>query len=278
MIKRLDAVKAGWVFTGFAFGHIPKEYPEYRIIEQQLEKVFVNPAFTLKQVVEKYQAGEGSNQILEIAFHGLPDYILIWFRVGQTVNVTSVDASKLDEADFELAVMATRGNLSRAGLDSNEISNLISLIEQLRNDAIVNGLTMSSAKYLGEIDSLIQKYAAKADIEANKPIIHEVNVGNIFANISNSTIVNESQIRDSFNKVLSEKDKETAEALVKIAEEIEKSGNLNAAALYKSFNQELQKSHANPSILRALWDGITKELPTIKGMVEVVGKITSLFA
>jgi hypothetical protein len=108
-------------------------------------------------------------------------------------------------------------------------------------------------------------------------IAKEINVDNIFSNISNSTIVNESQVRESFNKISSDRDEATAQALLRIADEIERSKNQVAGALFNTFNTELQKDNRNSIVLKTLWDGIVGQLPTISSMVGVVEKITALF-
>lgn len=108
-------------------------------------------------------------------------------------------------------------------------------------------------------------------------IAKEVNVGNVFSNISNSTIINESEVRDSFYKIAREQDEATANALLQVAEEIERSGNTGAGALFHTFNTELQKDDSNKTVLKAIWDGIVGQLPHISTMVGVVEKVGRLF-
>jgi hypothetical protein len=63
--------------------------------------------------------------------------------------------------------------------------------------------------------------------------------GDVFENITGSTIVNKSIVEASFNKVKEEFGPDIANALKVIAEEIEKSGNKEAAENFDSFNEEL---------------------------------------
>jgi hypothetical protein len=109
-----------------------------------------------------------------------------------------------------------------------------------------------------------------------RPIM-EVIMGDKFENISNATIVNRSFVQNAFNKVKSEYDEETAQALKKVAEEIEKSKNTEAAENFNSFNEELQKPEPKKSILRTLWAGVTNTLPSILQMTDIVAKISKLF-
>ena len=101
--------------------------------------------------------------------------------------------------------------------------------------------------------------------------------GDVFENITSSTIVNKSTVERSFNKVKEEFDPAVANALKVIAEEIEKSGNKEAAENFDSFNEELQKPEPKKSVLRALWGGITAALPSILQMTDLVTNISKLF-
>lgn len=109
-------------------------------------------------------------------------------------------------------------------------------------------------------------------------IAKEVTVGNIFSNITNSTIINESEVNDSFNKIVRDHDEETANALLRVAEEVNSSSNAEAGALFNSFNEELQKDESNKTVLKTLWDGLLGQLPNISTMVGIVEKISRLFS
>ena len=102
--------------------------------------------------------------------------------------------------------------------------------------------------------------------------------GDVFQNIgAGATIINRSLVQQSFNKVKDEFDDETASALIRIAEEIEKSGNKEAAEIFDSFNEELNKPVPKPSILRTLWKGMISALPVLGQLTDVVAKISKLF-
>jgi hypothetical protein len=105
----------------------------------------------------------------------------------------------------------------------------------------------------------------------------EVTMGDRFENIHDTTIVNRSLVEKSFNKIKDDFDEETADALKKVADAIEKSNNKEAAENFDSFNEELQKPEPKKAVLSALWSGVITALPTITQMTDVVTKITKLF-
>ena len=65
-------------------------------------------------------------------------------------------------------------------------------------------------------------------------------MGDVFSNIQNSTIINKSLVEGSFNKAKENGSLEAADALVKVAEEVNKSANKEAGEMFDAFNRELQ--------------------------------------
>jgi hypothetical protein len=63
-----------------------------------------------------------------------------------------------------------------------------------------------------------------------------------------------------------------------VAEEIEKSGNKEAAEMFDSFNEELQKPEPKKSVLRTLWTGMVEVMPTLAQLAGVSVHIATLFA
>ena len=106
---------------------------------------------------------------------------------------------------------------------------------------------------------------------------NEEHGGDHFENISHSTIVNRSIVQKSFNKLARDYDDDTAQALQQLAEEIEKSGNREAAETFEAFNEELQKPEPKKSILRSLFNGITEALPALSSMTDLIEKISKIF-
>jgi hypothetical protein len=87
-------------------------------------------------------------------------------------------------------------------------------------------------------------------------------------------IINKSNVRNALNKVEEKYDKETSEALVKVAEFIEKSGDPAAGVSFNNFTEELIKPEPDKSKLKSFWSGLEKALPTI---AQVAAKIVPLF-
>jgi hypothetical protein len=98
--------------------------------------------------------------------------------------------------------------------------------------------------------------------------------GDVFQNIQNSTIVSKSSVQNAFNKL---KDKEISNALVKVADFINESGDKAAGSLFNHFTEELNKSPPDKSRLKGLWSGIVSVLPTVNSVTGTVDKIMSLF-
>ncbi len=115
-------------------------------------------------------------------------------------------------------------------------------------------------------------------ITVNVEKIEHHAASDIFQNISNSTIISRSVVGQSYNKIRETYGSDTATALVRIAEEIQRAGNDNAAQLFAAFNKELDRPEPRKPLLRALWEGITKAAPTIAQLSEVAVSIVKLFS
>jgi hypothetical protein len=102
-------------------------------------------------------------------------------------------------------------------------------------------------------------------------------VGDRFENISNATIINKALVEGSFNKAKKEYGDEVSNALIQIAEFIQKSTDPAAASLLDDFNQELNKPRPDKSRLKGIWSGIERVLPSIETIAETVARIGPLF-
>lgn len=98
-----------------------------------------------------------------------------------------------------------------------------------------------------------------------------------FENISNSTIINESLVENAFNQIQKRIDESTADALITIAEEVERSQNAAAGALLDSFMTEVKEETPNKSKLRQCWDGLLAVLPSLATLADAGAKVTKLF-
>jgi hypothetical protein len=136
----------------------------------------------------------------------------------------------------------------------------------------------SKSKVIAQPAIVIEHIGKKINIKNTTTYkIDEVVMGDKFKDITDSTIINRSHVEKSFNKVNEKYDEETANAILRVAKEIERSDNKDAGALFDGFNQELAKSEPNKTVLKTIWDGILTHLPSITGMVDVISKITRLF-
>jgi hypothetical protein len=102
-------------------------------------------------------------------------------------------------------------------------------------------------------------------------------MGDIFANIKDSTIVNRSLVERSFNKVKSEADEETAKVLIRVAEVVADSGNKEAGEILDQFNEELAKPVPRKSLLKRSWDNLVQVLPTVTTVAGAAAAIAKLF-
>ena len=116
------------------------------------------------------------------------------------------------------------------------------------------------------IENIIEKY------EDNTVIGDQFNVHG-----TGNTIVNRSTIQNAFNKVKGDYDEETAEALKLVEEEINKSGNKEAAENFEAFSEELSKPEPKKSLLKTLWEGTLSALPTLAQLSSVANLIVRLF-
>jgi hypothetical protein len=69
-------------------------------------------------------------------------------------------------------------------------------------------------------------------------------------------------IQHSFNKVKSDFDEESVNALKKVEDDIEKSHNREAAVIFEAFIEELQKPEPRRAVLHTLWSVVTTTLST----------------
>jgi len=99
---------------------------------------------------------------------------------------------------------------------------------------------------------------------------------NIFRGISNSTIVNQSLVERSFNKVKSETGEETAKILLEVAKLVAASGNKEAGDLLDQFNEELAKPAPRKSLLKRSWEGLLQVLPGVAKVADAAKAIAKL--
>ena len=104
-------------------------------------------------------------------------------------------------------------------------------------------------------------------------------MGDIFRNIgTGATIINRSTLNNSMNTVAGQYGDEVAEALRRIAELVQQSGDTAAAENFNAMTEELQRAEPRKSLLRSFWNGTQQALPVLTQMVDISAKIAVLIS
>ena len=169
-ISRHHAVRAGMHFPFYAFreklfGGLPSdkapremnEMAEYYLaaVPPELKEVFVNPTYTLEDIVSAYLRGEAEgrhgtwfNEQLHKAFWGLPDYVYHWFRLGQIAIAALRDTGR-NTAAWKEGLEALHQACYSAGLSESEEVDLMKqyalIFEEIRHRRDVHPLLCSGA-------------------------------------------------------------------------------------------------------------------------------------
>jgi hypothetical protein len=132
-------------------------------------------------------------------------------------------------------------------------------------------------RYGNSIIRLCSALRGSIDQKRLNIVIKELVMGNKFENISNSTIINQSLVENAFNQIQKRIDESTANALITIAEEVERSQNAAAGALLDSFMTEVKEEKPNKSKLRQCWEGLLAVLPNLATLADAGAKVAKLF-
>jgi hypothetical protein len=117
----------------------------------------------------------------------------------------------------------------------------------------------------------------KGSVYLNRPTnVGGIKMGSVFQNISNSTIINESTLNSSLNKIRDDGKDSLADALLEVAQEVEASKDAKAGELFNFFTDELAKGSPSKPVLKALWDGITSQLPHINSLASAIKTIATI--
>jgi hypothetical protein len=139
-----------------------------------------------------------------------------------------------------------------------------------------NIIIQSSAAMFKETEVLQARFEAWLDNELSA-------TGDVFEHITNAFIVNRPtnttiKVEKSFNMIDEKYGNEIATALSFVEKEISESGNKEAAELFEGFKEELQKPEPRRSVLKNIWNGIERALPTIAALVDITAKISKLLS
>ncbi len=112
---------------------------------------------------------------------------------------------------------------------------------------------------------------------ADGTVIEEYIVGDVFENITNSSIISRSHVENAFNRTQQELGNEVAAAILEIAKYVHQSGNPAAGAVFDQFVTEVDQDKPDKSRLRKLWDGVVAILPDVAKLAGAGAAIATLF-
>jgi hypothetical protein len=150
------------------------------------------------------------------------------------------------------------------------------LISKYTSADFTNTITHCGTKEIEASIKYPDESTSHFSTQAIQVVIKKVIMGDNFERISDSTIINHSSIENAFNKVKTEYDEETANALKSIEKEINESGNIEAAENFESFSDELSKPQPKKSLLKTLWKGTLEALPRLAQLTSIVSNIDKL--
>ena len=117
-------------------------------------------------------------------------------------------------------------------------------------------------------------------VEASQPagtVIEEYIMGDKFENINHAIIVNRSRVDQAFNRYKAAGDDDVASALKQIAEHVNQSGNVAAAAVFDQFTSAINEQQTDKSKIRQCWDGLVAILPSVSSVAGAAATIAKLF-
>lgn len=103
-----------------------------------------------------------------------------------------------------------------------------------------------------------------------------VHMGDVFSNISNSSIVSHSHIEHAFNALRESGNEDAANLIAQIGQLVANSNNHAAGAVFSQIAEQAAKPVPNKSILKSCWDGLTAILPSVASLTASVLKAFDL--
>lgn len=162
----------------------------------------------------------------------------------------------------------------------DERENLYKKIEMVRKSVKVKIINFVD-KYSAEEQALNELSKTKNNhIELKNYFIQfnqETIMGDVFKNISGSTIYNKAIFSNAFNKVENQLGNDVANSLSVVGDIISKSNNTEAVELFNAFNNEIVKEKADKGVLKKIWDNIVIAVPVLASTAGIVEKIAKLF-
>jgi hypothetical protein len=127
-------------------------------------------------------------------------------------------------------------------------------------------------------DEAVEKLADRPTQSPDTGVTILNNYGDIFSNVSDSTIVNRSKVIDSFNTINGRDGEEAAKAMVDLAGTVTAIESPAAEALFEAFRREATKPDRNHSVIKKLWVAITPLIEATGKVAELGAKLSPLWA
>jgi hypothetical protein len=168
-----------------------------------------------------------------------------------------------------------RAGLSVPGPHDERVQVPASMIPQVVDIEQPRRILRMAAEQIVECFPIDEVTDAKSELPW---MIQEVIMGDKFENIQNATIVNRSHVENAFNTARETLGADVADAIVQLAEAVERSQNAAAGAIFNQFTGELECTEPDRSKLRQLWDGLVALVPDITAMAGLAETIAKLFS
>ncbi|WP_166486160.1 hypothetical protein [Jannaschia sp. CCS1] len=136
------------------------------------------------------------------------------------------------------------------------------------------GARVFLSKLLHEQAHIRENEAARTPSHQYKEII----MGDVFKNISNSSIINRSAFFDTMSSLEAKSEPELMSALEHIADEVEKSGNNEAGELLEQLMEEISREKPRQSLIKRTWSGLTDILPSVAKIATATAALGKLIS
>jgi hypothetical protein len=153
----------------------------------------------------------------------------------------------------------------------SNVSIAISDLEYYR-DLLYSGTDRSGFLALTDLS----KTALREQI-AHHLHVEEVKImGDVYAGITNSTIISRSKVEGALNRLNDSGQTERAELLAEIAKCVTETNNAAAGAVYSQMAEEIAKPTHDKGVIKSCWDGLVAILPPLANLSAQVIKVFAI--
>lgn len=103
-----------------------------------------------------------------------------------------------------------------------------------------------------------------------------VHMGDVFSNISHSSVVSRSIVEGAFNKLQDSGNHEAANLIAELGKIVAESNNHAAGAVFSQMAEQAAKPAPDKSIIKSCWDGLVAILPSVTSLTSSVLKAFGL--